>query len=67
MGIAAIYRGPNISKSAPRHKVYPDLLQFLAAVPPQQVWAIDITYIPMSRGFVCLAAVVARFSRKVLT
>ena len=66
MGIEAIYRRPNTSKPAPGHKVYPYLLRNLAVVRPNQVWAMDITYIPMSRGFVYLAAVVDWFSRKVL-
>ena len=66
MGIEALYRRPNTSKPAPGHKVYPYLLRNLAVVRPNQVWAMDITYIPMSRGFVYLAAVVDWFSRKVL-
>jgi putative transposase len=48
------------------HKVYPYLLRNLAVTRPNQVWAMDITYIPMARGFVYLAAVVDWFSRKVL-
>jgi putative transposase len=67
MGLEALYRRPNTSKPAPGHKVYPYLLRNLAVVRPNQVWAMDITYIPMSRGFVTLAAVVDWFSRKVLT
>ena len=66
MGIAAIYRRPNTSNPAPGHKVYPYLLRNLAVTRPNQVWAMDITYIPMSRGFVYLAAVVDWFSRRVL-
>ena len=66
MGITAIYRRPNTSKPAPGHKVYPYLLRNLAVTRPNQVWAMDITYIPMARGFVYLAAVVDWFSRKVL-
>ena len=66
MGIEALYRRPNTSKAAPGHKVYPYLLRNLAVVRPNQVWAMDITYLPMSRGFVYLAAVVDWFSRKVL-
>jgi len=66
MGIEAIYRRPNTSKPAPGHKVYPYLLRKLAVTRPNQVWAIDITYIPMARGFVYLAAVVDWFSRRVL-
>ena len=66
MGIEALYRRPNTSKPAPGHKTYPYLLRNLPVVRPNQVWAMDITYIPMSRGFVYLAAVVDWFSRKVL-
>jgi len=66
MRIAAIYRRPNTSKPAPGHKIYPYLLRKLPIKRPNQVWAIDITYIPMARGFVYLAAVVDWFSRKVL-
>ena len=66
MGIAALYRRPNTSKPAPGHKVYPYLLRGVAVERPNQVWAMDITYIPMARGFVYLAAVVDWFSRRVL-
>ena len=58
MGIEAIYRRPNTSKPAPGHKIYPYLLRKLPITRPNQVWAMDITYIPMARGFVYLAAVV---------
>ena len=66
MGIEAIYRRPNTSKPAPGHKIYPYLLRGLKVERPNQVWAMDITYIPMARGFVYLAAVVDWFSRRVL-
>jgi putative transposase len=66
MAIEALYRRPNTSKPAPGHKVYPYLLRNLAVTRPNQVWAMDITYVPMARGFVYLAAVVDWFSRKVL-
>lgn len=66
MGIEAIYRRPNTSKPAPGHKIYPYLLRRLAVTRPNQVWAMDITYIPMARGFVYLTAVVDWFSRRVL-
>jgi putative transposase len=66
MGIEAIYRRPNTSKPAPGHKIYPYLLRGLRVERPNQVWAMDITYIPMARGFVYLAAVVDWFSRRVL-
>ena len=66
MGIEALYRRPNTSKPAPGHKIYPYLLRNLAVTRPNQVWAMDITYIPMARGFVYLTAVVDWFSRRVL-
>jgi putative transposase len=66
MGIEALYRRPNTSKPAPGHKVYPYLLRKMAVTRPNQVWAMDITYIPMARGFVYLVAVVDWVSRKVL-
>ena len=66
LGIEATYRRPNTSKPAPGHKIYPYLLRNLGVVRPNQVWAMDITYIPMARGFVYLAAVIDWFSRKVL-
>lgn len=66
MAIEAIYRRPNTSKPTPGHKVYPYLLRKLPIVRPNQVWATDISYIPMTRGFVYLVAIVDWFSRKVL-
>jgi putative transposase len=66
MGIAALYRRTNTSKPTPGHKIYPYLLRCVAVERPNQVWAMDITYIPMARGFVYLAAVVDWFSRRVL-
>jgi putative transposase len=66
MGIAAIYRRPNTSKPAPGHKIYPYLLRGVKVDQPDQVWATDITYIPMARGFVYLVAIVDWFSRRVL-
>ncbi len=67
MGIEALYRRPNTSKPAPGHKIYPYLLRNMAVERPNQAWAMDITYIPMARGFVYLAAVVDWFSRRVLS
>jgi putative transposase len=66
MGIEALYRRPNTSKPAPGHQVYPYLLRKLAVTRPNQLWAMDITYIPLARGFVYRVAVVDWFSRKVL-
>ena len=67
MGIEAIYRRPNTSKPAPGHKIYPYLLRKLPVVRPNQVWAMGITYNPMARGFVYLAAVVDWFIRRALS
>ena len=66
MAIETLYRKPNTSKPAPGHRIYPYLLRGLSITRPNQVWATDITYIPMARGFVYLAAVVDWFSRRVL-
>jgi putative transposase len=67
MGIEALYRKPNTSNPAPGHKIYPYLLRGMTIDRPNQVWAMDITYVPMARGFVYLAAVVDWFSRRVLS
>jgi putative transposase len=67
MGLEALYRKPNTSEPAPGHKVYPYLLRGVTIDRPNQVWAMDITYVPMARGFVYLAAVVDWFSRRVLS
>jgi putative transposase len=66
MGIEALYRRPNTSRKHPEHPVYPYLLRHLPITRVNQVWAMDITYIPMRKGFVYLAAVVDWYSRKVL-
>jgi putative transposase len=66
MCIEALYRRPNTSKPAPGHKIYPYLLGGLAIERPNQVWAMDITYIPMAHGFVYLAAVMDWSTRRVL-
>ena len=67
MGIEALYRRPNTSKPALGHKIYPYLLRGVTVERPNQAWAMDITYIPMARGFVYLAAVVDWFTRRVLS
>ena len=67
MDIKAIYRRPNTSKPEPGHKIFPYLLRKLPVTRSNQVWAMDITCIPMARGFVYLAAVIDWFSRKVLS
>jgi putative transposase len=67
MGIEALYRRPRTTKPEPGHKIYPYLLRAAEIVRPNQVWAMDITYIPMARGFVYLAVVLDWFSRRVLS
>ena len=67
MGIHALYRKPNTSQRHPAHHVYPYLLRNLQINRPNQVWAADITYIPMRRGFVYLFAVLDWASRRVLS
>ena len=57
MGLEAIYPKRKTSRSHPAHKVYPYLLRNLKVDHPNQVWAADITYVPMSRGFMYLVAV----------
>ena len=52
LGIEAIYPKPNLSRPAPGHEVYPYLLRNLPIERPNHVWAMDITYLPMKRGFV---------------
>ena len=66
MGVEALYRRPNTSKPEPGHKIYPYLLRDVKVVRPNQVWATDISYIPMARGFVYLTAVIDWFTRRVL-
>jgi putative transposase len=67
MGIEALYRRPRTTQPEPGHKIYPYLLRGLEITRPNQVWAMDITYIPMARGFVYLAVVLDWFSRRVLS
>ena len=67
MGIEALYRKPKTTKKHPQHRVYPYLLRGLNINRPNQVFAMDITYIPMARGFVYLVAVLDWTSRKVLS
>lgn len=66
MGVEALYRKPNTSRKHPQHAVYPYLLRKLEIERANHVWAMDITYIPMARGWVYLAAVVDWASRRVL-
>lgn len=67
MGLEAIYPKPNLSKPHPEHKVYPYLLRNLEITGSNQVWGIDITYIPMSKGWVYLVAILDWFSRYVVS
>ena len=66
MRIVALYRRPTASPQPPGHRIYPYLLRKLAITRPNHVWAMDLTYVPMARGFVYLVAVLDWFSRKVL-
>lgn len=66
MGLRAIYQAPNTSRPHPEHRIYPYLLRGLAIDHPNQVWATDITYIPMPKGFLFLVAIMDWYSRKVL-
>ncbi len=67
MGIEALYRKKNTSKRHPEHVIYPYLLRHVAIERPNQVWALDITYIPMRRGFVYFCAVMDWASRRILS
>jgi putative transposase len=67
MGIEALYRKPRLSKPHPGHKVYPYLLKGMAITRANQVWAADITYLPMAKGFCYLVVIMDWASRKVLT
>ncbi len=67
MGLKAIYRRPRTSQPAPGHKIYPYLLSGMKITRPNQVWAADITYIPMARGFLYLVAIIDVYSRYVLS
>jgi len=67
MGLKAIYRRPRTSQPAPGHKIYPYLLSGMKITRPNQVWAADITYIPMARGFLYLVAIIDWYSRYVLS
>jgi len=67
MRLVPIYQTPNTSKKHPQHKIYPYLLRKLAIDRPNQVWCVDITYIPMHRGFLYLVAIMDWYSRKVLS
>jgi putative transposase len=67
MGIEAIYPKPHTSRPHPEHRIYPYLLRGLTIDRPNQVWAADITYIPMAQGFMYLVAIMDWYSRKILS
>ena len=67
MGIEALYRRPRTTKPEPGHKIHPYLLRGIEITRPNQVWAMDITYIPMAHGFVYLAVVLDWATRRVLS
>ncbi len=66
MGLGAIYPKPNLSRKHPQHAVFPYLLRWLDVTRPNQVWAMDITYLPIQGGFIYLCAVIDWYSRAVL-
>jgi len=66
MGIEAVYQKPRTSKPHPGHKIYPYLLRNKEVTHANHVWAADITYLPMARGFCYLVAIMAWHSRRVL-
>ena len=66
MGLTAIYRRPRTSQPSPGHKVYPYLLSSVEVTRPNQVWAADITYIPMAKGFLYLVAIMEWYTRYVV-
>jgi len=67
IGLRAIYRRPRTSKPAVGNKIYPYLLNGIEITRPNQVWAADITYIPMAKGFLYLVAIIDWYSRYVLS
>jgi len=67
MGIQAIHPGPKTSQRHPQHKIYPYLLRHLVIDQANQVWASDVTYIPMEKGFIYLTVILDWYSRKVLS
>jgi putative transposase len=66
MGLEAIYAKPKLSAAGMGHRIYPYLLRNVSIQRPDQVWSTDITYVPLARGFMYLAAVIDWFSRYVL-
>ena len=66
MGLEALYRHPRTTQPHPGHQVFPYLLRTLDITAPNQVWAMDLTYLPMRRGFLYLVAVLDWATRRVL-
>ncbi|MCP4454690.1 MAG: IS3 family transposase, partial [Planctomycetes bacterium] len=67
MGLVAVFPGPNLSKPAPGHKIYPYLLRHVVAGYPNHVWGIDITYIRLQHGWMYLVAILDWYSRFVIS
>ncbi|EQD74415.1 integrase, catalytic region, partial [mine drainage metagenome] len=67
MGIEGIHPGPNLSKRALEHKVYPYLLRNVTAQYPHHIWGIDITYIRLAQGWMYLVAIIDWHSRYVVS
>lgn len=67
MGLEAIYPKPNTSKPNKQHKIYPYLLRDIKVTRPNQVWATDITYVPMKKGSMYLVAIIDWYSRHVIS
>ena len=67
MGLEAIYPKPRLSRHDPEHKIYPYLLRNTPVLRPDQVWSSDITYVPMTHGWMYLTVVMDWFSRYVLS
>jgi putative transposase len=67
MGLEAIYPKPKTSKPHPAHKIYPYLLRNLCIDRPNEVWAADISYLPLEKGFMYLVAIMDWHSRKILS
>jgi putative transposase len=66
MGLEAIYPKPRLSAAGRGHRIYPYLLRHVSIERPDQVWSTDITYVPLARGFMYLAAIIDWYSRYVL-
>lgn len=67
MGLVAVFPGPNLSKPAPGHKIYPYLLRNVTASYPNHIWGIDITYIRLQKGWMYLVAILDWYSRYVVS